>query len=113
MGGGHSVNISRRYPNVFDYVGVFSAGGRIHELDENVPENKATMDAVRTQIANGVKAYWIGIGRDDFGFNNAKTYYEDLKALGMPNLSFRESDGAHVWNCWRLYLSEFAPLLFK
>ena len=113
MGGGHSVNISRRYPNVFDYVGVFSAGGRIHELDESVPENKATMDAVRTQIANGVSAYWIGIGRDDFGFQGAKTYYEDLKALGMPNLSFRESDGAHVWTCWRLYLSEFAPLLFK
>ncbi len=113
MGGGHSVNISRKYPNVFDYVGVFSAGGRIHELDESVPENKATMDAVRTQIANGVSAYWIGIGRDDFGFQGAKTYYEDLKALGMPNLSFRESDGAHVWNCWRLYLSEFAPLLFK
>ena len=113
MGGGHSVNISRTYPNVFDYVGVFSAGGRIHQLDEKDPANKAIMDGVRQQVANGVSAYWIGVGRDDFLFETAKTYYEDLKALGMPNLSFRESDGAHIWNCWRLYLSEFAPLLFK
>ena len=113
MRGGHSVNISRTYPNVFDYVGVFSAGGRIHQLDEKDPANKAIMDGVRQQVANGVSAYWIGVGRDDFLFETAKTYYEDLKALGMPNLSFRESDGAHIWNCWRLYLSEFAPLLFK
>jgi enterochelin esterase family protein len=113
MGGGHSVSISRQYPETFDYVGVFSAGGRIHDLDESDPANKAMMDQVRTQIANGVSTYWIGVGREDFLFEMAKTYYEDLKALGMPNLSFRESDGAHIWNCWRLYLSEFAPLLFK
>jgi enterochelin esterase family protein len=113
MGGGHSVSISRQYPNVFDYVGVFSAGGRIHELDEKDPANKLIMDQTRTQIANGVKQYWIGVGRDDMLYSIATTYYEDLKALGMPNLTLRESEGAHVWNCWRLYLSEFAPLLFK
>jgi enterochelin esterase-like enzyme len=26
---------------------------------------------------------------------------------------YRESEGGHSWINWRLYLSEFAPLLFK
>jgi enterochelin esterase-like enzyme len=27
--------------------------------------------------------------------------------------TFRPSEGAHVFKVWRLYLSEFAPLLFR
>ena len=28
------------------------------------------------------------------------------------NYTWRESEGGHSWNNWRLYLSEFAPMLF-
>lgn len=26
---------------------------------------------------------------------------------------FMETPGGHVWTCWRIYLSVFAPKLFK
>jgi enterochelin esterase family protein len=26
---------------------------------------------------------------------------------------YRESEGGHTWNNWRLYLAEFAPKLFE
>lgn len=29
------------------------------------------------------------------------------------NYIYRESEGGHSWNNWRLYLSEFLPMLFK
>jgi len=32
--------------------------------------------------------------------------------MGMP-YTYRESDGGHIWKNWRVYLSEFTPLLFK
>ena len=111
MGGFHSLHISRYYPNTFDYVGLFSAA---------ILPNQNTTSAVykdidgtlKTQMENGYKLYWIGIGKTDFLYNNVINYKEKLDTMGMPN-TYRESEGGHVWKNWRIYLSEFAPLLFK
>ena len=27
--------------------------------------------------------------------------------------TYRESEGGHIWRNWRIYLSEFVPLLFN
>ena len=35
-----------------------------------------------------------------------------LDKLGMKYV-YRESDGGHIWRNWRVYLSEFTPMLFK
>ncbi len=59
MGGGHSFNISRMYPDTFDYVGLFSAAVRGVE-DPDVAES-----LVR-QRDNGLKLYWIACGNTDF-----------------------------------------------
>jgi len=111
MGGFHSLHISRYYPNTFDYVGLFSAA--------LLPNQNATSEVYQdidgtllTQMENGYELYWIGIGKTDFLFNNVKLYTEKLEAMGMP-YTFRESDGGHIWKNWRIYLSEFVPLLFK
>ncbi len=84
-----------------------------------LPKQNATSEVYQdidgtllTQMENGYELYWIGIDRTDFLCNNVKLYTEKLKALGMP-YTFRESDGGHIWKNWRIYLSEFAPLLFK
>jgi enterochelin esterase family protein len=111
MGGYHSLHISRYYPDMFDYVGLFSAA--------IIPNQNATskvyddMDGtLRKQMENGYEVYWIGIGKSDFLYRNNQEYKARLEAMGMP-FTYRESEGGHVWKNWRVYLSEFVPLLFQ
>jgi enterochelin esterase family protein len=111
MGGFHSLHISRYYPNTFDYVGLFSAA--------IVPNDKVTSkvyenidSTLKTQLKNGYKLYWIGIGKADFLYKNVTEYRAKLDGLGMK-YTYRESEGGHTWTNWRTYLSEFVPLLFN
>jgi len=111
MGGFHSLHISRYYPNTFDYVGLFSAA--------IMPDAKVTSKVydnvdgtLKTQMKNGYKLYWIGIGKADFLYKNVTEYRAKLDGMGMK-YTYRESEGGHTWTNWRVYLSEFAPLLFK
>ena len=111
MGGYHSLHISRYYPNTFDYVGLFSAA--------ITPDAKVTSkvyanfdETLKKQMGNGYKLYWIGIGKTDFLFKFNEEYRAKLDKMGMKYI-YRESEGGHTWTNWRVYLSEFAPLLFK
>jgi enterochelin esterase family protein len=111
MGGFHSLHISRYYPNTFDYVGLFSAA--------ILPDQKVTskvyenLDAtLKAQKDNGYKLYWIGIGKTDFLYKNVADYRKKLDGIGFKYV-YRESEGGHIWKNWRIYLSEFTPLLFK
>jgi enterochelin esterase family protein len=111
MGGFHSLHISRYYPNMFDYVGLFSAAITPDaKVSSKVYEN---MDGtLKVQMKNGYKLYWIGIGKADFLYKNVTEYRAKLDAMGMK-YTYRESEGGHTWTNWRVYLSEFVPLLFK
>lgn len=110
MGGYHSLHISRYYPNMFDYVGLFSAA--IMPSQTTSPAYADFDNTLLKQKNNGYKLYWIGIGKTDFLFKNVTEYREKLDKIGMP-YQYRESEGGHTWTNWRDYLSEFAPLLFK
>ena len=111
MGGFHSLHISRYYPNTFNYVGLFSAA----ILPTQDVSSKVYQDidgTLKTQMDNGYKLYWIGIGKTDFLYENVTEYRKNLDKMGMSYI-YRESDGGHIWKNWRIYLSEFTPLLFK
>lgn len=111
MGGFHSMNISRYYPNTFDYVGLFSPA--IHPRGK--PDSKVysyIYDALQQQKSNGVKCYWIGIGKTDFLYKDVAAYRRTLDLVGL-NYTYVESEGGHTWANWRAYLSEFLPLLFQ
>ena len=111
MGGYHSLHISRYYPNTFDYVGLFSAA--ILPNQDNTAKVYQDIDGtLNKQMENGYKLYWIGIGKTDFLYRANSQYKKKLEAMGMP-FTYRESEGGHIWKNWRIYLSEFAPLLFK
>lgn len=104
MGGGHSFNISRMYPDKFDYVGLFSAAvGDVKDA-----EVAASLAAQRDK---GFKLYWIACGNTDFLYQANRDYMKYLDSIGFPYV-YRESDGGHIWRNWRIYLSEFAPMLF-
>ncbi len=108
MGGGHTVTLSRMYRNTFDYVGVFSAGlfGRSGQPDPNISAQLAQ------QKNDGVKLYWIGCGKDDFVYKSCENLRKELDKVGMT-YTYYENEGGHVWKNWRIYLTDFAPLLFK
>ncbi len=111
MGGFHSLHISRYYPDTFDYIGLFSPAIL---PDENVSHEvyKDIEGTLKKQMDNGYELYWIGIGKTDFLYNAVKEYRAKLDEMGMK-YTYRESEGGHIWTNWRVYLSEFTPLLFQ
>lgn len=111
MGGYHSLHISRFYPNTFDYVGLFSAA--IMSNDKATSEVYKNFDStLETQMKNGYKLYWIGIGKADFLYKANEEYRAKLDKMGMK-YTYVETEGGHTWTNWRVYLSQLTPLLFK
>ncbi len=111
MGGFHSYHISRYYPNMFDYVGLFSAALMPRE-DATGKVYKDIDGTLKKQMENGYKLYWIGIGKEDFLYKANQEYRQKLDSMGMK-YTYMETDGGHIWKNWRVYLSVYAPLLFK
>ena len=110
MGGFHSMQISKEYPAMFEYVGLFSAA--IFRGKEGVETYANTEAKLERQFQEGVKLYWIGIGKDDFLYDENVRYRALLDSEGYP-YTYRESEGGHIWRNWRIYLGEYAQLLFK
>ncbi len=111
MGGFHSAHISANYPDLFAYVGLFSAA--VGVSDTSISPMYQDLEAkIATQFKKGVKLYWLGCGNVDFLYNNNKAFREKLDANGFPYV-YKETDGGHVWKNWRIYLADYAPRLFK
>lgn len=111
MGGGHTQNITNANPGKFAYVGIMSMGLRNNSRSGNYNEEVHKNQILAIQ-KDGIKLYWIACGTDDFlydGVTNLRKFYDDI---GF-NYEYRESTGGHTWTNWRIYLSEFAPRLFK
>lgn len=117
MGGGHSFHISKRFPDKFDYVGLFSAGLHIGG-DQTKPfyDILKTNDTVQQQLAAlfaaKPKLYWIAIGETDFLYQQNADLRRYLDEKGYK-YTYVETDGGHIWRNWRIYLTEFSQLLFK
>jgi enterochelin esterase family protein len=110
MGGYHTLHISRFYPNTFDYMGLFSAA--IMAREDATGKVYSDFDqTLKTQMDNGYKLYWIAIGKTDFLYDANKDYRAKLDAMKMP-YQYVESEGGHTWRNWRVYLTQFAPMLF-
>jgi enterochelin esterase family protein len=60
----------------------------------------------------GYKMYWLACGNTDFVYESAKKLDAKLTENGLKH-TFYVTEGGHTWANWRLYLSTFAPLLFK
>lgn len=117
MGGMHSSAISAKYTNTFDYVGIFSAPpiasamGRDNS-DEAAKRTEEFVKKLETQKKNGFKLYWIACGNTDFLYNGVIESMKKMDEIGFK-YTYRESGEGHIWKNWRIYLSEFAPMLFK
>ena len=110
MGGFHSMQISKEYPTMFDYVGLYSAA--IFRGKEGIATYEKLEAKLDRQFSEGVKLYWIGIGEDDFLYDENVRYRALLDEAGYP-YTYCESEGGHIWRNWRIYLGEYSQLLFK
>jgi enterochelin esterase family protein len=118
MGGGHSFAISKRFPNTFDYVGLFSAAVSVGQWGDRTPllERMNTNEEYNKQMAAlfgaKPKLYWIAIGKTDFLYQQNADLRKWLDSKGYP-YKYRETDGGHIWRNWRIYLTEFSQMIFK
>ena len=113
MGGGHSYNISKLYPDTYNYVGLFSAAGSLGGRGNgNQGVSPEVEKQLKTLFDKKPALYWIAIGKTDFLYEGNKTYREYLDSKGYP-YEYVESEGGHIWRNWRDYLTLFAQRLFK
>ena len=115
MGGFHSLFISINNPDLFGYVGLFSAAVDQQQNANNggFPNIYADRNGkIDRLFSKNPKLFWIGIGKTDFlikNNNDLRAYLDSKK----HKYTYLETDGGHIWRNWRIYLTEFTPLLFK
>jgi len=111
MGGMQTMNLAFDHADTFDYFGVMSMG-----LPDPDPSGRNWFQDVDERIknlaSNGYQLYWIACGTDDFLHQAAKNLVAKMEENQLE-YTYRESGGGHTWSNWRIYLSEFAPMLFQ
>lgn len=119
MGGGHTFQISKRWPDTFDYMGLFSAAAFINKVsyvdgkrivsDEIDP---VAEQQIATLFSKKPKLYWIGIGKTDFLYEGNEKLRKYFDSKGYP-YEYEETSGGHIWANWRIYLTIFTRKIFK
>lgn len=119
MGGGHSFDISRRFPTKFDYIGLFSAGLHVgtagdfrSDFYKQLQGNEEAKKQLATLFKNKPKLYWIGMGKTDFLYKSSADLRRYFDEKGYK-YTYLETEGGHIWRNWRVYLTEFAQKIFK
>lgn len=102
MGAGQSMSIGLHNPDQFSYIAAFSGGG-----------NRAEWEKADSAMLNQkLKVLWIGCGTEDPGYNGVKGMDDLLTKKNVKHV-WNESGGGHSWPNWQVYLSKYAPLLFR
>jgi enterochelin esterase-like enzyme len=101
MGGHESLLVGLSHPELFDWVGTFSAGANANTVSELPPIG-----------AQKPRLLWMACGVDDALLKPNQVIIAALKAKGMPVTAI-ETPGHHQWPVWRDNLIQFAPLLFQ
>jgi len=86
----------------FAYVAAFSGGGNRGEWQKADP----------AVLNKKLKVLWIGCGTEDPGYQGVKGMADMLTERKITHV-YNESGGGHSWPNWQVYLSKYAPLLFR
>ena len=114
MGGYQTQNITNTNPEKFKYIGVMSMGLFSSANRENSTDydRQVHIKQLKALIEAKPKLYWIAIGKNDFLYDSTIKLRALYDEVGLSYI-YRENEGVHDWNCWRMYLKELAPMLFK
>jgi enterochelin esterase-like enzyme len=101
-------------PELFNYVGCFSLG--IHSNDSFAQISNEILlpayDKNLETLRKNYKLFYIACGKADFCFEGVQTLRKKLDEKNFKYI-YNETEGGHTWANWRVYLSDFAPKLFK
>lgn len=102
MGAGQSMAIGLHNLDLFAYIAAFSGGGNRTEWEKADP----------AMLNQKLRVLWIGCGTEDPGYSGVKGMADLLTKKNVKHV-WNESGGGHSWPNWQVYLSKYAPLLFR
>ena len=102
MGAAQSLSIGLHNLDQFAYVAAFSGGGNMAEWQKT--------DA--GLLNKKLKVLWLGCGTEDAAYKGVKGMDDLLTGMNVKHV-FNPSGGGHSWPNWQVYLSKYAPLLFR
>lgn len=104
MGGGQALNVGLNHIELFGWIGAFSAAP---------PDRQRVAAALgKPDKTNAdLKLLWIACGKEDFLLKRNQDFIQVLADTGVKH-QWLLTEGNHSWPVWRLYLADFAPLLF-
>jgi enterochelin esterase-like enzyme len=102
MGAAQSLNIGLHNLDQFAYIAAFSGSGNRAEWEKADP----------AMLNQKLKVLWLGCGNEDFAYKGIKGLEELLTQKNVKHV-WNESGGGHSWPNWQVYLSKYAPLLFR
>ncbi|MCH1438437.1 MAG: esterase [Rubripirellula sp.] len=108
MGGGQAIHAGLSHPELFEWVGAFSAAAPQGNLQQQHPE---LAQGIATDANDNRKLLWIGCGVNDSLLERNRKFVAELTRLAVPH-NFEETQGGHSWPVWRAYLPKFLEQLF-
>ena len=96
---------------MFDYIGLFSAA-ILPDKKVQSPIYDDFDKKLQIQFSKKPALYWIGIGKADFLYKANADFRKLLDEKGYK-YTYYETEEGHIWKNWRIYLTEFVPLLFR
>jgi enterochelin esterase family protein len=106
MGSAQALGVGLAHTDRFAWIGAFS--GAIGPKDPVLAGVRAESARVNKQV----KLFWLAIGKADVGLQDKRDLVRALTDAGVRH-EYRETEGAHRWSVWRLYLTEFLTRLFR
>jgi enterochelin esterase-like enzyme len=116
MGGAETLRVAPSHLDLFSHVGVFSMGlqvGRDGGVNADFEERNADFFDDADKTNERLKLFYIASGENDTTVTDGPRRLSETLARHGIEHTFHETTGGHVWINWRLYLREFAQLLFR
>jgi enterochelin esterase family protein len=107
MGGFHTMHVSHYLHGQFGFIGLFSA---LVVSPNTSPVYDNWENEVR-ELMRIQPVYWIGMGREDFLYNQLQDYRRWLEENHLE-YTYYESAGGHTWPNWQDYICRFLKKLF-
>lgn len=113
IGGLQTIYISACYPDMFDYIGMFSPFRKNFKPFGSYQKfYKSLKDKQAVQFENAPQDYFIGIGKADIFYGTVKKYRKYLERNHYP-YEYMETPGGHDWYNWVKYYNVFLTRCFK
>ena len=105
MGGGQSLTVGLKHPELFAWVGGMSSA--VSEPETTLREFLSASAVANQKLA----LLWFACGKEDFLLKRNQELDALLSERGIRH-EFHETPGNHSWPVWRRYLVDFMPRIF-